>query len=197
MGNFIAFTLILFIIAALLQIAFFFSIFYLLIGVYITSRFWSRRVLKNLKVTRTLPTRAFQGEELAVTLTLKNKSRMPVPWLLINDSFSTVLSSPPFFREVITLDSRGSRTLQYRLSARRRGYYPIGPMQLDTGDLLGINRGIRGNIEANHLIVYPKILPIAHLKLPTHSPQVILPTPVPLFKDTTRIIGRKTLRAWR
>jgi uncharacterized protein (DUF58 family) len=37
--------------------------------------------------------------------------------------------------------------------------------------------------------VYPKILPITELGLPTHSPQVILPTPVPLFRDTTRIIG--------
>jgi uncharacterized protein (DUF58 family) len=39
------------------------------------------------------------------------------------------------------------------------------------------------------LIIYPKILPISELGLPTHSPQAILQTALPLFQDTTRIIG--------
>lgn len=191
MSNFIFFILILFALSALLKIDFFFTILYLFVGVYIVSRIWSRRMLKNLNITRTLEQRVFLGEELTVTLTLKNRSRLPVPWLLVNDTFSTVLSTPPFFREIITLGGKTTRTLQYTLTARRRGYYPIGPMRLETGDLLGINRQLTGQIEPDHLIVYPKILPIAQLGLPTHSPQVILPTTVPLFHDTSRMIGVK------
>ena len=191
MRNFIIFTLVLFAMAALLRVDFFFTIFYLFLGVYFASRIWARQVLKKLQVTRVFQQRAFLGERLTVTLQLKNLSRLPVPWLLLNEVFSSVLSSPPFIQRVLTLSSRGQQTLTYQLTARRRGYYEIGPLRIETGDLLGINRGLRGVIEPNHLIVYPKIVPIARLRLPAHSPQVILPTPLPLFQDTTRIIGVK------
>jgi len=124
-------------------------------------------------------------------LNFKNLSMLPVPWLLFNDTFSTVLSSPAFFREVISLKSKGTYTAEYTLTARRRGHYQIGPLILQSGDLLGINKNLSRTFEANSLIVYPKIIPITRLGLPTYSPQVILPTPVPLFRDNTRIIGVK------
>lgn len=191
MRNFILFTLVLFILAALLRIDFFFNIFYLFMAVYVVSRLWTRRTLKSLKVTRTFPPRAFLGERLTVTLTVENSGRLPVPWLLINEVFSSVLSSPPFFRRVISLRGYGRQTFRFELMARRRGYYEIGPLRLETGDLLGINRGLNGVVAADHLIVYPKIVPLARLRLPAHSPQVILPTPLPLFHDTSRLIGVK------
>jgi uncharacterized protein (DUF58 family) len=191
MRHFIVFTLVLFILAALLRIEFFFTIFYLFIGVYVVSRIWTKQSLRRLMVYRTLPERAFLSERLTVTIHLINGSRLPVPWLMINESFSSVLSSPPFFRQVISLGSRDQIQLEYELVARRRGYYQIGPTRVDTGDLLGINRGTSGLIEANHLIVYPKIVPIVQLKLPTHSPQVVLPSSIPLFKDPDRLIGVK------
>lgn len=188
MGNFIFFILVLFVLAALLRIDFFFTILYLFVGVYVALRVWSRRALRHLHVERSLPERVFLGEHITVTLTLKNKSRLPVPWLMLNESFSTVLSSPPFFRQVISLPGQATHTIQYPLTARRRGYYRIGPLLLETGDLLGINQN-RGQYPTNHLIVYPKILPMAQLGLPTHSPQPILPTNIPLFKDPARVTG--------
>lgn len=189
MRNIIVFILILFALASLLRIDFFFTILYLFIGVYVVARIWSRRVLKNLKISRTLEQRVFLGEQITVSLKLENLSRLPIPWLMLNDTFSTVLSSPPFFREIITLGSRAKQTLRYSLTTRRRGFYQIGPLTLETGDLLGIYRSISGQFESDYLIVYPKILSIAQLGLPTHSPQVVLQTTVPLFQDSTRIIG--------
>ncbi|RME43505.1 MAG: DUF58 domain-containing protein [Caldilineae bacterium] len=44
------------------------------------------------------------------------------------------------------------------------------------------------------MIVYPRIIPIAQLGLPTHSPQVVLPTPPPIFEDPSRITGLRTYR---
>jgi uncharacterized protein (DUF58 family) len=189
MRNFIIFTLVLFFLAALLRIDFFFTIFYLFIGVYVVSRIWTRQSLRRLVVYRTLPERAFLSERLTVTIHFTNGSRLPVPWLMVTESFSSVLSSPPFFRRVISLGSHSQTDLQYELVARRRGYYQIGPTRVETGDLLGINRSTSGLVDANHLIVYPKIVPIVQLKLPTHSPQVVLPTSIPLFKDPNRLIG--------
>jgi len=189
MRNFIVFILILFALAALLRIDFFFTILYLFIGIYSVTRIWSRRVLKNLKINRAFEQRVFLGEQITVSLKLENLGRLPIPWLMLNDTFSTVLSSPPFFREIITLGSRAKQTLRYSLNARRRGFYQIGPLLLETGDLLGIYRSISSQFKSDYLIVYPKILPIAQLGLPTHSPQVVLQTTIPLFQDSTRIIG--------
>lgn len=189
MGNFIVFILILFALAALLRIDFFFSILYLFAGVYVLSHLWSRRMLKNLRISRALPQRAFLGDRVTVTLKLENLSRLPIPWLLLSETLPIALTSPPFLRQVITLSGKASFSLPYTLYARQRGYYLIGPLSLQTGDLLGLKRQLTSSAAADYLIIYPKIIPIAQLGLPTHSPQVILPTPVPLFQDPARLIG--------
>lgn len=189
MGNFIVFILILFALAALLRIDFFFSILYLLVGVYLLSHFWARQMLKHLHTSRSLTRRAFLGDQVNITLKVENRGRLPIPWLLLSETLPVTLISPPFWQEVITLSGRSSYTRQYRVLARQRGYYPIGPLTLQAGDLLGLKRPINAAIEADYLIIYPKIIPIAQLGLPTHSPQVVLPTPVPLFQDPARLIG--------
>jgi uncharacterized protein (DUF58 family) len=189
MGNFIVFVLILFALAALLRIDFFFSILYLFVGVYILSRVWSQRLLKQLRLSRALPSRAFLGDRITVTLKVENRSYLPIPWLLLNESLPVALVSPPFWHEVISLDAKASYSRQYTLIARQRGYYSIGPLRLQTGDLLGLRRELTGSFAPDYLIIYPKVVPIAELGLPTHSPHMVLPTPVPLFQDPARIIG--------
>jgi uncharacterized protein (DUF58 family) len=77
MGNFIFFILVLFVLASLLRIDFFFTILYLFGGAYILSRLWARRMLRNLSLSRALPQRAFLGEQVTVTLTLENRSFLP------------------------------------------------------------------------------------------------------------------------
>jgi uncharacterized protein (DUF58 family) len=188
-GGFIIFILALFALAALLRIDFFFSILYLFVGVYLAVHFWSRRVLKQIRISRSLTQRAFLGDHVSVVLTVENLSRLPIPWLLLNESLPVALTSPPFRQEVITLGGRASYQLQYTLLARQRGYYLVGPLLLQSGDLLGFRRQLTSSFESDYLIIYPKIIPIAQLGLPTHSPQVTLPTPVPLFQDPARITG--------
>ncbi|MBN1993886.1 MAG: DUF58 domain-containing protein [Anaerolineae bacterium] len=189
MGNFITFILFLFVVAALLRIDFFFTILYLFVGIYLLSYFWSRRVLGRLEVSRALQQRAFLGDKITVTLKFNNRTRLPIPWLLLHEVFPLALASPSFLRQAITLPGKTTHTLEYTLNARKRGYYMIGPLALHTGDLLGFRRPLTSHLASNYLIVYPKIVPITRLVLPTHSPQVVLPTPVPLFQDPARPIG--------
>jgi uncharacterized protein (DUF58 family) len=92
-------------------------------------------------------------------------------------------------REVVSLGSREQGHFSYRLDCRKRGYYPIGPLLLETGDLLGIIKHRRLEVEPQYLIVYPRIVPLQQLGLPTRSPLVALPARTPLFEDPTRIMG--------
>jgi uncharacterized protein (DUF58 family) len=77
----------------------------------------------------------------------------------------------------------------YTLTCYKRGYYRIGPMIWRTGDLLGFTPERAGRHEAETIIVYPRVLPLEKLGLPTHSPLASLPAPAPLFEDPTRITG--------
>ncbi len=189
MSSFIVFIIILFILAALLRVDFFFTILYLFIGIFILSRFWSGHVLKSLRVKREMQPRAFLGDHIEVVLTLKNQSRLPIPWLMLYEVFPPTLAIPSFFRKVITMRGKSEYLLRYTLSAQKRGYYQVGPLSLSTGDLLSLRRELTSRLEPNALIVYPKIVTIARLSLPTHSPQVTLPTVMPLFQDPARPIG--------
>ncbi|MGC9357569.1 MAG: DUF58 domain-containing protein [Anaerolineae bacterium] len=189
MPNLIGFLIVLFFIAAFLRVDFFFTILYLLFAIYLISRLWMRRSASNLEASRRFIERAFLGDEVSITLTVSNRGWLPIPWIRVWESLPVDLIAPPMHREVIGLRGYEERELHYHLTCRRRGYYPLGPLQLDTGDLLGIHETVRQQIDAEYLIVYPKVVALGQLGLPTRSPLVVLRAHSPLFEDPSRIMG--------
>jgi len=189
MRRFVPFLLILFAIAAFLRVDFFFTIVYLFFGVYLLSRLWARRVVERLEVQRRFVSRAFQGDQVPVDVTVRNTGWLPVPWLEMHEALPVQLIAPPFHREVISLGPRERRRLRYTLNCRRRGYFAIGPLTMQTGDLLGIQRHGVAQAEPNFLTVYPRVVPLNKLGLPTRSPLVALPTGAHLFEDPARVMG--------
>jgi uncharacterized protein (DUF58 family) len=189
MRLFVPFLLILFVIAALLRVDLFFTIAYLFAAVYLLSHLWTRRAASRLRVQRRFVDHAFPGDLVSVDVNVKNSSRLPVPWVEIRESLPVQLATPPFYREVAGLKPRELRRFQYTLSCQRRGYYPIGPLKMHIGDLLGVT-GHRGvDVAPQHIIVYPRVVPLHQLGLPTRSPLVALPASTPLFEDPARIMG--------
>ena len=189
MYHFVFFVAILFLLAAVLRVDFFFTIAYFFAGIYLVSRLWSKRTVKQLSIRRELTHRAFLGDEIDVTVTLENHGWLPIPWLMIQDLYPPDLAATPQFKEVISMRGHAVQRFHYRLQARRRGYYEIGPLRVNAGDLLGLHHWQREAVAVEHVIVYPKMRPISKLALPTHSPQVVLPTAVPIFEDPARIMG--------
>jgi uncharacterized protein (DUF58 family) len=189
MQTLISFLVLLFLIAAFLRVDFFFTILYLFCGVYLLSRVWVRQVVNRVRVRRCFTDHAFSGDQVTVEVALHNMGWLPAPWLQVGETLPVALITPPFHREVLSLGRHGKRSLNYTLHCRHRGYYPIGPLRLQTGDLLGI--GHRGQVEVgpDHLTVYPHVVPLQELGLPTRSPLVALPARSPLFEDPARIMG--------
>ncbi|MFQ5577294.1 MAG: DUF58 domain-containing protein [Anaerolineae bacterium] len=194
MSAFFLFMVILLGLAALLRIDFFFTILYLFVAVYVTLRVWADRALAGLTIERAFENRAFIGDTVTVKLTITNTSRLPVPWLMVNEAIHWSLSASDSLRCVFSLRGKESQTVEYTLKPGRRGYFLVGPLVINTGDLLGLRRGLTGRLAASHLIVYPKILPLPELGLPAFSPQVVLPAPVPIFEDPARITGLRPYR---
>ena len=189
MRNFVPFLLALFVIAAFLRVDFFFTIAYLFFAVYLLSRVWTRRTVRHLRVHRRFVDRAFCGDKVTVDTVVHNASWLPIPWLQVNESLSVELTAPPFYREVISLGPHERRHFHYTLDCQRRGYHAVGPLRMYTGDLLGIVRLTQSEVAAEHIIVYPRVVPIQQLGLPTHSPLVALPTQSHLFEDPARVRG--------
>lgn len=189
MQNLIGIVFILFLLAVFLRIDFYFSIVYLLAAVYLLARVWTQASWRQLVVQRRLVNRAFPDETIPVELVVRNSGRLPIPWIEVQDSLPVELISPPFYREVITLSAKQERRFAYTLACYKRGYYVIGPLFMQTGDLLGVIRPLTMRQDPEYVIVYPRVLPLEKLGLPTHSPLAVLPAPAPLFEDPTRIMG--------
>ncbi len=183
------YVLILFAIAALMQIDFFFSILYLFFGAVVFSRLWARRALSHLQLERQLVNRAFLGEEVPVALTVRNTGWLPLVWLQIHESLPIDLIIPNTLRRVVSLAPRDRAEVSYTLRGRRRGYYTLGPLTLTTSDIFGFEENTVRWTHADYVIVYPEIVPLEKLGLPSVSPFVSLPTGPRLFEDPARVIG--------
>jgi len=189
MTAFPTFLLFLLVLAILLRADFFFYALYLFFGLYVLAGFWVRRTMGRLSVRRRFVNRAFLGESVAVHLDLVNRSVLPVPWLRLRETRPLKLAAPPILQRVVSLGPRESMTVTYTLHTRSRGYYPLGPLRLDAGDVLGLAAEERRFDEVEHLIVYPQIVPLASLDLPSLSPMGTLRTQQRVFEDPARVIG--------
>lgn len=189
MSRYVVFLLVLLVIAAVLRIDFFFTVAYLLFGLFVLGRLWVRRSLDGLKLSRAYTNRAFSGDDVTVRVTLHNTSRLPAPWVQAHESLPVELIAPPFHREVFSLAAGEQRYFEYTLHCRRRGVYLVGPLQARGGDLFGLEPARQTELAAESMVVYPQIVPLPRLSVPTHSPLAALPAATPLFEDPARVSG--------
>ena len=78
-----------------------------------------------------------------------------------------------------------------------RGYYQVGPLVLETGDLFGLHRRFRIVTEPVYIMVYPKVVPLPGYDLASRRPIGEIRLTHRLFEDPTRIAGVRLLPAGR
>jgi uncharacterized protein (DUF58 family) len=176
-------------IALLFRVDLYFTVVWFLFGAYALSRLWARRTVHHVQVDRKFEDHAFTGDQVAVELRVRNSGRLPIPWLELGESIPVSLRETPFPSQAISLGPHRDRTFTYTLSCRARGYYELGPLRTQTGDVLGVDERLQTIDEPRRLTVYPRIFPLDRLGLPTRSALVTLASRVPLFEDPTRIMG--------
>ena len=86
------FLILLFLIAALLRVDFFFTIAYLFFVLYVLARLWTRTNLKNVQFNRRFVSRAFSGDDVTVRVQASNRGRLPVPWVQVHESLPVELT---------------------------------------------------------------------------------------------------------
>jgi uncharacterized protein (DUF58 family) len=191
LGNFIPLLLFLLVLAAVVREGSLVTVLFLLAGVYFAGHWWSRRALNAVTFSRDFTPRAFPGETVRVRLEVANGGLLPVPWLQLQDSTAPELILTDAFRRVITLGGHGRAQFEYILRAHKRGYYNVGPLFLNSGDLIGLVGDLSRASAADHLTVYPRIIPLARFSLPSRSPLGPLKHTQPLYEDPARTFGKR------
>jgi uncharacterized protein (DUF58 family) len=191
MLNYLPFLIALMILAAVLRQDAVLTVFYLIIGVYVVGLVWSRRALANVDVTRTFSRRIFLNQVTTVDLDITNRGWLPVVWMQFHESLPIELISPNFFHQVISMGPHAATRLTFSLRGHKRGYYPIGPLSLTSGDILGLSNNDERRFPTEHLTVYPKIVPFNFLGIPSRSPFGTLKHSNPVYEDPSRVWGKR------
>jgi uncharacterized protein (DUF58 family) len=90
---------------------------------------------------------------------------------------------------VLSLSGKETAEITYHVYARRRGYYKLGPLHIMTGDLFGLYRERQGQVPASYFTVYPRIVPLSQLGLPSRLPFGTIASQQRLFADPARPLG--------
>src|SRR5262249_56158789 len=91
--------------------------------------------------------------------------------------------------QVVSLRARKSKTVKYAVTFLMRGYYPLGPSLLETGDVFGLHRRHRVIGKPVYVMVYPKIVPLPKYDFASERPIGEIRLQNRLFEDPTRTAG--------
>ena len=171
---------------------------YALLSVLIVSRYLTRVWAESLTARRECNRLAANiGDTVAVMVRVENTGRLPVPWMLAEDLLPrhALIHEPPNLRvsgrrvRLAMLQAGGAQSILYQLTCNRRGYYQLGPLVMETGDLFGLHRRYRVLSKPHFLLVYPKVLPIEGFDIASKRPIGEVRMSYRLYEDPTRIAG--------
>ncbi len=171
---------------------------YALLGILLLSRFFTRQWTEKIAVRRRCSGEVFEiGETCEVSVEIKNESSISVPWLLIEDALSrdAFSGTTPRIRidggrlNLIRLKAGETAHLAYQVTFLTRGYFQLGPLLLETGDVFGLHRRFRVAGEPHFALVLPKVLPLQGYNLASRRPIGEIRVVHRLFEDPTRLAG--------
>jgi uncharacterized protein (DUF58 family) len=169
-----------------------------IVGLIVISKWLTKRWATEVTATRSCQQlTANVGDSVIVEMKVENHGRMPVPWALIEDLLpkGAINKISPSMEvkgdriAVARLPAGDAHHMLYQIKCKRRGYFQLGPLVLETGDMFGLNRRFRVLSEPNFLMVYPKTIPLAAYDISSKRPigEVVMTSR--LFEDPTRIAG--------
>ncbi len=194
----IAIGLLLLAIAYLLNLGILVYAIYALLAVFFVSHFFSTGWINGLVGKRRVgQTEAEIGERISIVVDVRHTGRLPVSWVLLEDMLSRRDTAAKGQRLVVSgrhmevTDFKPGQAFKliYQLKCNHRGYYQIGPLVAESGDLFGLNRRYRVLLEPEFLQVNPKIIPLEGYDIASRRPIGEIVMTHRLFEDPTRIAG--------
>lgn len=189
MRVYIGFALVVILIGALTGIYELYYLVYISLGVCAVVILLTKQAIKNFAVDRELEKdRIFRGETAEVEVSLENDSIWPIFWLSYQEKVPIRLR-PPLQSEVISLLPREDWEVSYTLQGKLRGFYYLGPLEIEIGDGLGfVEENLKYSAD-QEFIVYPQIHPLDELGLPSRIVFGDVIWPQKIYRDPTEFRG--------
>ncbi|HRN66578.1 MAG TPA: DUF58 domain-containing protein [Promineifilum sp.] len=147
-------------------------------------------------------TRVFPGEAVKMEVVIQNDKRLPLTWLRFRDqlpvppdtnehplSLSGELAGNFVLQSVYSMQSKERVNRSATLRFPVRGFYRIGPVTYESGDIFTLFTREREHKYIDTLIVYPQIWPLEELGLPPKEPFGEVKVHHSLFTDPIRTRG--------
>jgi len=173
-------------------------LFFLASGV---ARLWAHYALERVEYGRSLgASRAFFGDTIVLEIRLANSKILPLPWVHVQDevpqdlTFLRHKTAPAHRPERAILSSFFSLGWYHRITRRysvqclKRGYFTFGPANIRSGDLFGFFHKETTDEKLDYLLVYPRIVPLEDLGIPSKAPLGDLRVRRHLFEDPMRVV---------
>lgn len=171
------------------------------------SRLWERHCLTGVEYRRSFSQRQVPyGEEVQLEIEIVNRKLLPLSWLEIEDEIPQEL--PPTRGKIYASYKPGRGLLanllalrpyewvkrRYTIPCLARGEHLFGPVRLRSGDLFGFV-GCERTLElAETIVVFPRVVPLTELGLPSRQPLGDLRAQSWIFEDPSRIAGAREYR---
>jgi uncharacterized protein (DUF58 family) len=195
-GAWFVITLLLLLLAVILKQAPLFIVailFFLTSGV---ARLWSRYSLARLEYSRKLSAnRVFWGDNITLDISVTNGKVLPLPWIMVQEEVprgvlfrkGRLTPSHKSNREVLSnflsLSWYHKLTRRYPIQCQKRGVFLFGPAMISSGDPFGFFRKKIEDEKTERLLVYPKILSLEDIGIPSRHPFGDLRIKRHLFQD--------------
>ena len=167
-------------------------------------RWWNGRALRDVVYQRRIARRrVFPGERVDIEVQVENAKMLPVPWLRVEDEWPLDVLPTDQALDPSHKPDMGNLTnvfalrwyerirRSYTLLADKRGVYGLGPTRMTSGDVFGLFQSERVIEKQDYVIVYPRILTLAELNLPSKEPFGDIRAHHRLFEDPSRTMGAR------
>ncbi|MGV3608576.1 MAG: DUF58 domain-containing protein [Planctomycetaceae bacterium] len=195
---YVAGAIILLIVASLLNLGLLVYAMYVVLALLAISRLltktWGEGLIAQRRASNT---KVKLGDTVSMLITLENQGKLSVPWVLAEDVIAPAarMFRPPALEllgksiMICSLEAREKKTMLYQIRCNRRGYFRIGPLVLETGDLFGLDRQYRVATEPIFLMVMPKVVELAGYDIASRRMMGEVRVAMQLYEDPTRISG--------
>jgi len=145
------------------------------------SRLWNKYCLRRVEYKRRLShNQIFFGEEVIFEIEIANRKPLPLPWIKIEDELPEKLTllkgkTSASHEERVTLTNIFPIGMYNRVKRRfpikcsRRGAFIFGPTRIQSGDLFGFFRRDMEIDKLDYLLVYPRLVPLEKLGIPSQQ----------------------------
>ncbi|MEM6687802.1 MAG: DUF58 domain-containing protein [Planctomycetota bacterium] len=163
----------------------------------------ARQSLEELDVTREpIPGTVAIGQTIRVRVSLHQRSRWGNLWLLVEDFHPRQIMDrlmPPMKLSgerlgILRLPGRGRHELEYEIHCHRRGYVQVGPMVVESGDVMGLFRRFRVATPPVFVTVLPSIVAMSQYTVGSRRPIGEIRMRESVMDDPTRLRG---IRHWQ